>query len=89
MMYMLMDYLLRTLGKPRKHVWTYAAGHEDATKSGHNNFCLCAATPGVSAHSFIDNHFCCESGAAEIPRNTVIHCEMAVDAVAAELIQNY
>jgi len=62
------DGLSITLGRPRKHVWTYAAGHEDTTRS-YRFLCPCAANPGDSAHSFIGNHYYCESGAPEIPRN--------------------
>jgi len=67
------DGLSIRLGKPRKHVWTYAVGFEDTTRSVHSSFCPCAATPGASAHSFIGNHYYCESGAAEIVMRYLLH----------------
>jgi len=50
-----------TLGSPRKHVWTYAAGASD----DHNNDCCncpCATHPGSLPPVFVENHYYCESG---------------------------
>ena len=51
-----------TIGSPRKHVWTYAAG---LTQEGnYPDFnCPCAITPGPSAPSFVGDHYYCSSGA--------------------------
>ena len=49
-----------TLGNPRKHVWTFASGFS-ADYNGRSN-CPCAAFPGPRAHSFIKEHYYCESG---------------------------
>ena len=59
------DGISITLGRPRKHVWTYAIGHEDTERYGRCQ-CPCAHNPGVAAHPFIGSHYYCESGAAEI-----------------------
>ena len=50
-----------TLGNPRKHVWTYAAGLTDDGNYPDWN-CPCAATPGPDPPAFVDNHYYCESG---------------------------
>ena len=50
-----------TVGNPRKHVWTYAAGVSDNLNSGNDN-CPCARFPGVAPPSFVGEHYYCESG---------------------------
>ena len=50
-----------TLGNPRKHVWTYAAGISDDGNYPSWN-CPCAATPGPDPPAFVGNHYYCESG---------------------------
>ena len=51
-----------TLGSPRKHVWTYAAGvSDDYDYSGKYN-CPCATHPGPSPPAFVGNDYYCESG---------------------------
>ena len=50
-----------TLGNPRKHVWTYAAGISDDGNYPSWN-CPCAATPGPDPPAFVSNHYYCESG---------------------------
>ena len=50
-----------TLGNPRKHVWTYAAGMSDDGDYESLN-CPCAAIPGPDPPAFLDNHYYCESG---------------------------
>ena len=42
-------------------MWTYASGFSDDRNKQIIN-CLCAATPGNSAHPFIREHYYCESG---------------------------
>ena len=49
-----------TVGSPRKHVWTYAAGYSDGYDSVAN--CPCAAHPGPSPSAFVGNDYYCESG---------------------------
>ena len=50
-----------TLGSPRKHVWTYAAGlSDDHDYKAHN--CPCATIPGPSPPAFVGNDYYCESG---------------------------
>ena len=55
------DGISITLGSPRKHVWTYAAGITDDIDRGVWN-CPCAAVPGAPAHAFVGNDYYCESG---------------------------
>jgi len=50
-----------TLGSPRKHVWTYAAGVSDDYDAKSAN-CPCATIPGPNAPDFVGNDFYCESG---------------------------
>jgi len=50
-----------TIGFPRKHVWTYAAGLSDDFDNSTSN-CPCAAFPGPPPPSFVGEHFYCESG---------------------------
>ena len=53
-----------TLGNPRKHVWTYAAGASDDGNFDASIFnCPCAAIPGpADSPAFVGNHYYCESG---------------------------
>ena len=55
------DGLSITLGNPRKHVWTYAAGLSDDYNYPDFN-CPCAAIPGPDPPAFVSNHYYCESG---------------------------
>ena len=50
-----------TVGNPRKHVWTYAAGLGDDFNFGNNN-CPCARFPRIAPPSFVGEHYYCESG---------------------------
>ena len=50
-----------TLGSPRKHVWTYAAGLSDDYDYKERN-CPCATIPGPSPPAFVGNDYYCESG---------------------------
>ena len=55
------DGISITVGSPRKHVWTYAAGLSD----DHDNDCCncpCATHPGPPPPAFVGNHYYCESG---------------------------
>ena len=52
-----------TLGSPRKHVWTYAAGLSDDGNLRANYYnCPCATHPGEDPPSFVGNDYYCESG---------------------------
>ena len=46
---------------PRRHLWTYAAGHSDSGFIGPAT-CPCAAASGVQPPSFVGDHYYCESG---------------------------
>ena len=50
-----------TIGSPRKHVWTYAAGLSDDHNYPDWN-CPCATFPGPSPPAFLGNNYYCESG---------------------------
>ena len=56
------DGISITLGSPRKHVWTYAAGLSDDYKGNHLDNCPCAKHRGRAAPTFVGNHYYCESG---------------------------
>ena len=68
------DGLSITLGNPRKHVWTYAIGISDEGELG-TLHCPCAANPGAKAHSFIGNHYYCESGAIRPPLQFLVYSD--------------
>ena len=55
------DGISVTLGNPRQHVWTYAAGLSDDYAYPNYN-CPCADTPGPDPPSFVVDHYYCESG---------------------------
>ena len=55
------DGISITLGSPRKHVWTYAAGLSDDYNYKCCN-CPCATNPGPSPPAFVGNDYYCESG---------------------------
>ena len=55
------DGISISLGSPRKHVWTYAAGlSDDYDYKAYN--CPCATIPGPSPPAFVGNDYYCESG---------------------------
>ena len=55
------DGISITLGSPRKHVWTYAAGlSDDYDYKAYN--CPCATVPGPSPPAFVGNNYYCEAG---------------------------
>ena len=56
------DGISITVGKPRKHVWTYAAGASDDQKYDGGYNCPCAKHPGAAPPSFVGEHYYCESG---------------------------
>ena len=58
------DELSITIGNPRKHVWTYAAGFSEiTTRPSNRNYCPCATAPGgILPPSFVGDHYYCESG---------------------------
>ena len=57
------DGISITVGNPRNHVWTYAAGlsDDDNLNSGAYN-CPCARYQGRAPPSFVGEHYYCESG---------------------------
>ena len=55
------DGISITLGSPRKHVWTYAAGVTDDGDYPKSN-CPCATIPGPPQPAFVGDHYYCESG---------------------------
>ena len=57
-----------TLGKIRKHVWTYVAGISDSNGHSTSN-CPCSKTPGPAPPAFVGEHYYCESGDNGQPSN--------------------
>ena len=55
------DGISITIGKPHRHMWTYAVGLSDDANNLQSN-CPCAAVPGPAFPSFIGEHYYCESG---------------------------
>ena len=55
------DGLSITYDSPRRHLWTYAAGHSE---SGfiHEANCPCAGNNGSPPPSFVQDHYYCEAG---------------------------
>ena len=64
------DGISITLGRPRKHVWTYAVGNSDDATSPHAANCPCAKHSGPDPPTYVANHYYCESG-TNGPSNTV------------------
>ena len=59
------DGLSITLGKPRKHVWTYIVGFSEISNGGYTHYCPCAtAQGGRTSPMFVGDHYYCESGYA-------------------------
>ena len=56
------DEISITLGSPRKHVWTYAAGLSDNDNRNGLYTCPCATYPGPNPPAFVGNDYYCESG---------------------------
>ena len=50
-----------TIGKPRKHVWTYAVGYSSNADAAVSN-CPCSVTPGPNPPSFVGEDYYCQSG---------------------------
>ena len=57
------DGISLTLGSPRQHVWTFAAGRHHNTASSYN--CPCTTGQPQSLPSFVGEHYFCESGNSE------------------------
>ena len=55
------DGISITIGLPRKHVWTYAAGLSDLQSHSTAN-CPCSTVPGPPSPAFVGNDYYCESG---------------------------
>ena len=56
------DGISITLGSPRKHVWTYAAGVSDDHNPYANSLCPCALYSTARPPAFVGNNYYCESG---------------------------
>ena len=61
-----------TLGSPRKHMCTYAAGLSNDHNHSDRN-CPCATFPGASPPAFVGNDYYCESGNTEIFDQVTYH----------------
>ena len=82
-----------TLGDPRKHVWTYAAGISDSGSNVASRYCPCAAVRGGgSPNAFVGDHYYCESGDVGGPDENAYYttdplwdgldCSLSVDCCA-------
>ena len=58
-----------TMGSPRQHIWTYAAGYSIEGYYMHSN-CPCAVLPGPDPPSFVGQHYYCQSGSKIYPSNS-------------------
>ena len=63
-----------TLGKPRRHVWTYAAGLTKNANHPDNN-CPCSVTSGPNPSSFVGDNYYCSSGSPNFPANEHIYVD--------------
>ena len=63
-----------TIGNPRKHVWTYAAG---LTSNGNfpNNNCPCTVTTGPDPPSFVGKNYYCSSGSPNFPAHDHLYAD--------------
>ena len=66
-----------TLGDPRKHVWTYAAGLSDDYDYQYYN-CPCASNSSLQAPVFVGNDYYCESGNTGIFDSFMLYSEDAL-----------
>ena len=55
------DGISITVGSPRKHVWTYAAGLSDDSTTYTIENCPGAKRPGKDPPPFVGSHYYCES----------------------------
>ena len=55
-----LDGVAITTEKPRKHIWSYAAGTSD--DHNYKSNCPCAVYPGAAAPTFVGSDYYCESG---------------------------
>lgn len=60
-----------TLGDPRKHIWTYAAGLSDKVTFAYDN-CPCVRYSRLQAPAFVGNNYYCESGTNSHVTNTSV-----------------
>ena len=56
-----------TYSSPRKHIWTYAAGHYETGRDNSN--CPCNSPAGSQPPSFVGNDYYCESADDSAPHN--------------------
>ena len=68
------DGISITMGNPRRHIWTYAAG---LTSNGRypNNNCPCAVTPGSNPPIFVGKNYYCSSGCPDFPERDHIYAD--------------
>jgi len=67
-----------TLGNPRKHVWTYAAGWSDDDNRKFSN-CPCAGISIQVSPSFVGNNYYCESGNTGVPNSQTLYKDVLWD----------
>ena len=65
------DGISLTYGSPRKHLFTYACGHNSGRVNKKGN-CPCAWYPGTSPPSFVRDHYYCESGSVNHPPSATV-----------------
>jgi len=58
------DGISITYGTPRKHIWTYAVGHDEV---GSSSCCPCTKSGGPLPPSFVHENYYCESGSYNTP----------------------
>ena len=61
-----------TIGKPRKHVWSYATGFSKAHNIKSIN-CPCAKYPGAKPPIYVQRHYYCESGSTGYTSLSAFH----------------
>ena len=67
-----LDGVSITVGNPRKHVWSYAAGFSKIYERENVN-CPCAKFPGANPPVYVGNHYYCESGSTGYTSVSAFH----------------
>ena len=67
------DGLSITTGSPRKHIWSYVAGHHETDDDIQPSQCPCAGSEIASKHKphFVGDDYYCESGFISYPPSTI------------------
>lgn len=60
-----------TRGSPRRHIWSFGAGHSDVTTNNRGCPCTTGANASALPPTFVGNDYYCESGASATPGLTV------------------